>query len=100
VHCVRAGPHRSSLAHFATFPPDLIEPCIKAGSAAEGIVLDPFGGSGTTPLVANRLGRNTILLEINPDYADMARNRLIDTGIDQDSISMCRCVDLCQSRRI
>lgn len=76
-------------AHFATFPPDLIEPCIKAGSATEGIVLDPFGGSGTTALVANQLGRNTILLEINPDYAKMAYDRLIDTGTDPDSIFLC-----------
>jgi DNA modification methylase len=69
--------------------PHLIEPCIKAGSAAEGIVLDPFSGSGPAALVANRLGQNTILLEINPDYADMARNRLLSTGIDQASISLC-----------
>lgn len=71
-------------AHFATFPPDLIEPCIKAGSPADGIVLDPFSGSGTAALVANRLGRNAILLEVNPDYANMARDRLIDSGINRE----------------
>jgi hypothetical protein len=67
-----------SEAHFATFPPDLIEPCIKAGCPKGGTVLDPFGGAGTTGLVADRLQRNAILIELNPDYADMARNRIND----------------------
>ena len=65
-----------SEAHFATFPPDLIEPCIKAGCPPQGTVLDPFGGAGTTGLVADRLGRNAILIELNPAYAEMARNRI------------------------
>jgi DNA modification methylase len=63
-------------AHFATFPPDLIEPCILAGCPEGGTVLDPFGGSGTTGLVADRLGRNAILIELNPEYAAMARRRI------------------------
>jgi DNA modification methylase len=63
-------------AHFATFPPALIEPCIKAGCPVGGTVLDPFGGAGTTGLVADRLGRNAILIELNPAYADMARRRI------------------------
>jgi DNA modification methylase len=104
-------------AHFATFPPALIEPCIKAGCpehvcakcgapwmrevereakpyavwgcdclpshhirasehAFKGIVLDPFGGSGTTGLVADRLKRNAILIELNPEYAAMAERRV------------------------
>lgn len=63
-------------AHFATFPPDLIEPCILAGSPSGGTVLDPFGGSGTTGLVAKQHGRNAILLELNPEYAAMARERI------------------------
>lgn len=63
-------------AHFATFPPDLIEPCIKAGCPAGGTVLDPFGGAGTTGLVADRLGRNAILIELNPEYAAMAQRRI------------------------
>jgi DNA modification methylase len=65
-----------SEAHFATFPPDLIEPCIKAGCPKGGTVLDCFGGAGTTGLVADRLGRNAILLELNPTYAEMARRRI------------------------
>ena len=63
-------------AHFATFPPKLIEPIIKAGSPKGGIVLDPFGGSGTVGQVARRLGRRFILIEIKPEYADMARQRV------------------------
>jgi len=63
-------------AHFATFPPALIEPCILAGSPRGGVVLDPFGGAGTTGLVADRLGRDAILIELNPQYADMARRRI------------------------
>lgn len=64
-------------AHFATFPPDLIEPCILAGCPTDGTVLDPFGGAGTTGLVADRLGRNAILIELNPEYAQMARSRIV-----------------------
>jgi DNA modification methylase len=63
-------------AHFATFPPALIEPCILAGCPKGGTVLDPFGGAGTTGLVADRLGRNAILIEINPEYAAMAERRI------------------------
>jgi len=63
-------------AHFATFPPALIEPCILAGCPVGGTVLDPFGGAGTTGMVAERLGRNAVLIELNPEYADLARDRL------------------------
>lgn len=63
-------------AHFATFPPDLIEPCVLAGCPEGGTVLDPFGGAGTTGLVAKRTGRNSILCELNADYVDMARARI------------------------
>lgn len=65
-------------AHFATYPPALIEPCILAGCQVGGTVLDPFGGAGTTGLVADRLGRNAILCELNPDYARMAERRIAD----------------------
>jgi DNA modification methylase len=65
-----------SEAHFATFPPALIEPCILAGCPTGGVVLDPFGGAGTTGLVADRLQRNAILIELNPAYAAMARRRI------------------------
>jgi DNA modification methylase len=63
-------------AHFATFPEDLIEPCILAGAPAGGVVLDPFMGSGTTGAVATRLGRQWIGCELNPDYEPLQRERL------------------------
>jgi DNA modification methylase len=62
-------------AHFATFPPDLIEPCILAGAPVGGVVLDPFGGSGTTGMVANRLSRKAVLIELNPEYAEQIKKR-------------------------
>jgi len=65
-------------AHFATFPPALVEPCILAGSPRGGVVLDPFGGAGTTGLVADRLGRHAILIELNRGYARMAERRITD----------------------
>jgi DNA modification methylase len=63
-------------AHFATFPPDLIEPCILAGCPVGGTVLDPFGGSGTTAGVAVKHGRKAILCELNPEYAALVPDRV------------------------
>jgi len=63
-------------AHFATFPPGLIEPCILAGSRPGDTVLDPFFGAGTTGLVAKKHGRNYIGIEINPEYAALAQGRI------------------------
>ena len=63
-------------AHFATFPKDLIEPCIKAGCPENGIVLDPFGGSGTTGIVAQSLNRKSIMIELNPEYIKIAKKRI------------------------
>ena len=63
-------------AHFATFPEKLIEPCVIAGSREGGIILDPFMGSGTTAVVAKRHNRGFIGIELNPEYAEMARKRL------------------------
>lgn len=63
-------------AHFATFPPALIEPCILAGCPKGRLVLDPFGGAGTTGLVADRLGRDAVLIELNPAYAAIAEKRI------------------------
>lgn len=65
-----------SEAHFATFPPELAERCILAGCPKDGIVLDPFGGAGTTALVAARHNRRAILIELNPEYADIAKRRI------------------------
>lgn len=65
-----------SEAHFATFPPELPETCIKAGCPPGGTVLDPFFGAGTTGLVADRLQRDCIGIELNPAYAEIARKRI------------------------
>lgn len=65
-----------SEAHFATFPPDLVAPCLLAGCPVGGTVLDPFGGAGTTGLVADRMQRNAVLIELNPEYAAIARRRI------------------------
>ena len=65
-------------AHFATFPEKLIEPCILAGTKAGDIVLDPFAGSGTTGIVAHRYGREFIGIELNEEYAELARRRVGD----------------------
>ena len=63
-------------AHFAVFPEKLVEPCILAGCPVEGTVLDPFAGSGTTGVVAKRLGRNFTGIEINPEYCKLAADRI------------------------
>ena len=69
-------------AHFATFPPKLIEPCILAGCPVGGTVLDPFGGSGRTGQVAEALGRKWLLIELNSDYAGLAADRTRQTGME------------------
>lgn len=63
-------------AHFATFPTALAERCIRAGTRSGDTVLDPFAGAGTTGLAADRLQRNAILIELNPDYVQLARCRI------------------------
>jgi len=63
-------------AHFATFPKDLIEPCVLAGCPEGGTVLDPFGGSGTTAIVANKHNRNAVMCELNKEYIDIAIKRI------------------------
>lgn len=65
-------------AHFAVFPEKLVEPCILAGCPAGGVVLDPFMGSGTTGVVAKRLGRDFVGVEINPEYVKMATARIAE----------------------
>lgn len=77
VWTVTTKPYKG--AHFATFPADLIEPCILAGSKVGDLVLDPFMGSGTTAAVAKKNGRHYLGTELNPDYIKLAENRLNDT---------------------
>lgn len=64
------------VAHFATFPPALVEPCLAMGSERNDLVLDPFFGSGTTGEVALRMGRRFVGVELNPEYVELARERL------------------------
>ena len=70
------NPQPTPEAHFATFPEALVERCIKAGSRRGDCVIDPFAGSGTTLLVAERLGRDSIGIELNPDYVEIAKRRI------------------------
>ena len=67
-------------AHFATFPIDLIEPCVLAGCPENGTVLDPFGGSGTTGIVASNHNRKAVLIELNAEYIEIAKQRIQDQG--------------------
>lgn len=63
-------------AHFATFPPDLIEPCVLAGARKGDTILDPFFGAGTTGVVAKKHGRECIGIELNEEYLELARKRV------------------------
>jgi len=68
-------------AHFATFPTDLIEPCILAGSRPGDTVLDPFNGAGTTGVVSLKYGRKYIGCELNPEYIEITESRLYDNSL-------------------
>ena len=80
VWTVATTPYKG--AHFATFPPALIEPCILAGAPTGGIVLDPFGGSGTTAQVAQSLGRKWILCELNEAYKPLIEDRTMQPSFE------------------
>lgn len=79
VWTVKTSPYTG--AHFAVFPPDLIRPCILAGCPPKGTVLDPFGGSGTTGMVAEQEGRHAILIELNEEYIDLQKQRTAQRGL-------------------
>lgn len=72
--------------HFATFPPDLVEPCVKIATDPGDLVLDPFAGSGTTCLSAGALGRRFAGIELRPEYLEMARNRLLRNGFVEPGV--------------
>ena len=67
-------PHK--FAHFAIFPETLVEPLIKAGCPKNGVVLDPFAGSGTPGVVAKKLGRSSIMIEISSEYCKIIKERM------------------------
>jgi DNA modification methylase len=81
-NCWVLGPDSSGNGHPATFPRELARRCILLGSRADDTVLDPFGGSGTTGVVAQELGRRAILIELNPEYSKFSKER-IRNGIQQ-----------------
>ena len=74
VWTVATRPYKG--AHFAAFPPDLIEPCILAGCPPDGTVIDPFGGSGTTVAVAILNDRKGVAIELNPEYLTLIDKRV------------------------
>jgi len=76
--------------HFAAFPPRLVEPMIKASCPERGVVLDPFMGSGTTGVVAKKLGRNYVGIELNKEYAKMAKERIEETVYQENILSQKR----------
>ena len=76
VWSVNVKPYKE--AHFATYPAELIEPCVLAGCPVGGTILDPFGGSGTTAQVAIENGRNAILCELNPEYIKLINKRIAE----------------------
>ena len=80
VWTVNTKPYKA--AHFAVYPPELIEPCIKAGSQKGDIILDPFMGSGTTGMVAKSLGRYYIGCELNENYGKLIQNRVSEYTIN------------------
>ncbi len=65
-------------AHFATFPPALVERCLMASCPQGGVVLDPFGGAGTTAMVADGMGFDAVMIELSESYAEIARKRIAD----------------------
>ncbi len=78
VWSVSTNSHRG-YGHFAMYPERLIEPCILAGSPEQGLVLDPFFGSGTTGAVCKRLSRRYLGIELNPEYCETAKTRIQQT---------------------
>ena len=95
VWSVTNKPYRE--AHFATYPPDLIAPCIKAGSEKGDIVLDPFMGSGTTAAVAKSLGRDYIGCELHEKYGDLIKQRVSEYHVPIEVVSQNGLTDLLDS---
>ena len=79
------NPKPNKEAHFATYPEELVATCILAGCPEKGIVLDPFMGSGTTGIVANKLGRHYVGIELNPEYVEMAERRI---GLEKSQLKL------------
>ena len=84
VWTVATRPYKG--AHFAVYPPELIKPCIMAGSKVGDVVFDPFGGSGTTAEVAIKNGRKAVLCELNPEYIPLIKARAAAALLDWETL--------------
>lgn len=82
---IKTKANRAASGHFATFPIELVERCLRITSSPGSLVLDPFLGSGTTAIAAGGLGRRFAGIELNPDYLEMSRARLVDAGFSDVS---------------
>ncbi|WP_257160750.1 DNA-methyltransferase [Corynebacterium cystitidis] len=80
--------NRAASGHFATFPSELVERCIRITSKPRSLVLDPFLGSGTTSEVAGKLNRRSVGIELNPEYVEMSRQRLKAAGFEEVSFDL------------
>lgn len=81
VWTIKTRPNPYARGHFATFPEELVERCLKIATSEDDVVLDPFLGSGTTAAVASKLGRKFVGTELNPDYIEIANTRLQHLGL-------------------
>lgn len=81
VWSVKTKADKETAGHFAVFPLDLIEPCIRFGSLENELVLDPFMGAGTTAIESKRLNRRFIGIELNPDYHSLSVKRVCGEGM-------------------
>lgn len=86
VWTVTTRPYKG--AHFATFPPTLVEPCILAGAPEGGMVLDPFAGSGTVAQVCEQHGRHSVNIELNPEYVELIHQRLAKCEPKQEMLDL------------
>lgn len=82
VWSINTKAYKEASGHFATYPIELIEPCVKFGTSENDLILDPFLGSGTTAVVANRLNRRFVGIELNPDYFNLSIKRLYSEGMN------------------
>jgi DNA modification methylase len=79
---INTAPYKE--AHFATFPPELVQPMVLAGCPIGGTVIDPFAGSGTTLEVAKSLNRKSIGIELNPNYCELIKKRVSNVTLPMD----------------
>ena len=92
---IKTQSYKEASGHFATFPPTLVGPCIMIGTSPGDLVMDPFMGSGTTALAAGLLGRRFAGIELNPEFLEMAKRRLLTNGFIEEKtphMAVCPCL--------